>query len=69
MKRLFVAAVMVGLAAGGMAKKTEEHWVPKDPWHELAKDCEPSLGEKSMNGGCWVWIADVQPSPPTRRNP
>jgi hypothetical protein len=47
-----------------LGKKTEtEHWIPNEPapWQKLAKDCKASLGEKPINGGCWVWIADVPP--------
>ena len=46
-----------------LGKKTEEHWIPKEPapWQKLAKDCDKDLGETAINGGCWTKIADMAP--------
>jgi hypothetical protein len=46
-----------------LGKKAEENWIPKTPYpgQKLEKDCNPDLGEKPINGGCWVYIFDVKP--------
>ncbi|HLL52445.1 MAG TPA: hypothetical protein VK447_02805 [Myxococcaceae bacterium] len=60
------AAALVRAALGGLldlGKKTEEYWIPDAPasWQKLAQDCDRSLGEEPINGGCWVRISIVNP--------
>jgi hypothetical protein len=43
-------------------KAEEEHWIPKDAYPgQKTKDCDASLGERLIGGGCWVGIVDVKP--------
>ena len=49
-------------AIAQFGKKVEENWIPNQPLpFQKDKDCDPTLGEVSINGGCWVWIAAVKP--------
>ncbi|HLL55157.1 MAG TPA: hypothetical protein VK447_16495, partial [Myxococcaceae bacterium] len=57
------ALVRAALALLNMGKKEpKELWIPKEPapWQKK-KDCEASLGETAINGGCWVKVADMAP--------
>jgi DNA-binding transcriptional regulator YiaG len=49
-----------------LGKKTDELWIPKDafPGQKLAKDCDASLGEEPINGGCWVPVDPRRMAPP-----
>jgi len=31
------------------------------PGQKLAQDCDRALGERPINGGCWVGVTDVKP--------
>ncbi|HLL53540.1 MAG TPA: hypothetical protein VK447_08345 [Myxococcaceae bacterium] len=46
-----------------MGKKTEENWIPKNPYpgQKLAKDCDGRLAETPINGGCWVGTDKAPP--------
>jgi hypothetical protein len=46
-----------------MSKKTEENWIPKNPYpgQKLAKDCDGRLAETPINGGCWVETTKAPP--------
>jgi hypothetical protein len=67
------AEALVRAALGAlvnMGKKTEEHWIPKDPapWQKLAKDCDRELREEPINGGCWVEVVGPPPCGKLFRN-
>ncbi|HLL82977.1 MAG TPA: helix-turn-helix domain-containing protein, partial [Longimicrobium sp.] len=49
-----------------LGKKVEENWIPKSPYpgQKLEKDCDRSLGETPINGGCWVPVAPSLMAPP-----
>ncbi|HLL52467.1 MAG TPA: hypothetical protein VK447_02915 [Myxococcaceae bacterium] len=58
------AALRAALAALDMGKKADkEFWIPKEPfpWQKPENDCDRSLGEEPINGGCWVYIYAVKP--------
>jgi len=51
-------------AVAQFGKKVEENWIPKQPLpFQKDKDCDRSLGEVAINGGCWAAI-DPRISPP-----
>jgi len=57
------AALRAALSALDMGKKAEtEFWIPKEPYPwQKTKDCNPDLGERLINGGCWAGMVDVKP--------
>ncbi|HLL55963.1 MAG TPA: hypothetical protein VK447_20545 [Myxococcaceae bacterium] len=63
------AAAAFRLAVGhllDLGKKSDEYWIPAAPypWQKLAKDCNASLGEEAINGGCWVPVERSRKAPP-----
>jgi hypothetical protein len=60
----YLRAVLGGVL--DLGKKAEENWVPKAPYpgQKLEKDCNPDLGEKPINGGCWVPVSERHMPPP-----
>jgi hypothetical protein len=56
-------AALGGLLDLGKKGEEEEQKIPDAPasWQKLAKDCDRSLGEVAINGGCWFASHDVRP--------
>jgi hypothetical protein len=56
--------LLLGALAQQMGQKQPpERLIPEKPLpgQKLAPDCDASLGEKAINGGCWTFIFDVKP--------
>jgi len=58
---VYLRAVLGGVL--DLGKKAEENLIPKAPYpgQKLEKDCDKSMGERAINGGCWVGVVDVKP--------
>jgi hypothetical protein len=61
---VYLRAVLGGVL--DLGKKAEENWIPKSPYpgQKSEKDCDASIGEEAINGGCWVPVERSRKAPP-----